>query len=34
MAAPRLFPTAVNLPDNTILVVGGGPANVEIYQPN
>jgi hypothetical protein len=32
MAAPRLFPVAVNLPDGTIMVVGGGPANAEIYQ--
>lgn len=34
MAAPRLFPLAVNLPDNTIMVVGGGPTGAEIYQPN
>jgi len=32
MAAPRLFPTSVNLPDGTIMVVGGGPSNCEIYQ--
>jgi hypothetical protein len=32
MAAPRLFPTTVKLPDGTILVVGGGPAGAEIYQ--
>jgi hypothetical protein len=32
MAAPRLFPTAVNLPDGTVMVVGGGPANAEIFQ--
>jgi hypothetical protein len=32
MAAPRLFPTTVNLPDGTVMVVGGGPANAEIYQ--
>jgi len=32
MAAPRLFPTTVNLPDGTIMVVGGGPTNAEIYQ--
>ncbi len=32
MAAPRLFPTTFNLPDGTIMVVGGGPANCEIYQ--
>lgn len=32
MAAPRLFPTSVNLPDGTIMVLGGGPTNNEIYQ--
>jgi hypothetical protein len=32
MAAPRLFPTTVNLPDGTLMVVGGGPANCEIFQ--
>ena len=32
MAAPRLFPTTVNLPDGTIMVVGGGPNTAEIYQ--
>lgn len=32
MAAPRLFPVAVNLPDGTVMVVGGGPAQTEIYQ--
>ncbi|HEX5052901.1 MAG TPA: kelch repeat-containing protein [Planctomycetota bacterium] len=32
MAAPRLFPNAVNLPDGTVLVVGGGPAIAEVYQ--
>jgi len=32
MAAPRLFPTALNLPDGTIMVVGGGPTDAEIYQ--
>ena len=32
MAAPRLFPTTVNLPDGTVMVVGGGPANAEIWQ--
>jgi hypothetical protein len=31
MAAPRLFPTTVNLPDGTIMVVGGG-TGAEIYQ--
>lgn len=33
MAAPRLFPTTVNLPDGTVMVVGGGPTDAEIYQP-
>ncbi|MBX3464072.1 MAG: hypothetical protein KF830_12940 [Planctomycetes bacterium] len=32
MAAPRLFPTTVNLPDGTVMVVGGGPTDAEIYQ--
>ncbi len=32
MAAARLFPTMVSLPDHTIMVVGGGPTNAEIYQ--
>lgn len=32
MAASRLFPTMVNLPDGTVMVVGGGPTNAEIYQ--
>lgn len=32
MAAPRLFPTTVNLPDGTIMVVGGGPTTAEIFQ--
>lgn len=32
MAAPRLFPTTVNLPDGTVMVVGGGPTNAEIFQ--
>lgn len=32
MAAPRLFPTTVNLPDGTVMIVGGGPSNCEIYQ--
>jgi hypothetical protein len=32
MAAPRVFPTALNLPDGTVMVVGGGPTNAEIFQ--
>jgi hypothetical protein len=32
MAAPRLFPLTVNLPDGTIMVVGGGPLEAEIFQ--
>ncbi|MDO8348873.1 MAG: kelch repeat-containing protein [Planctomycetota bacterium] len=32
MAAARLFPVTVNLPDGTVMVVGGGPAAAEIYQ--
>ncbi|MFO1054534.1 MAG: kelch repeat-containing protein [Planctomycetota bacterium] len=32
MAAPRLFPLAVNLPDGTVMVVGGGATDSEIYQ--
>jgi hypothetical protein len=32
MAAPRLFGAALSLPDGTVLVVGGGPTNAEIYQ--
>jgi hypothetical protein len=32
MAAPRLFPVAAPLPDGTVMVVGGGPAQTEIYQ--
>ena len=31
MSATRLFPTTVNLPDGTVMVVGGG-AGAEIYQ--
>ncbi len=32
MSAPRLFPTTVNLPDGTVMVVGGGPSGAEIWQ--
>lgn len=32
MAAPRLLPLAVPLPDETVLLVGGGPLESEIYQ--
>ena len=32
MAAPRLFPIANNLSDGTIMIVGGGPLNAEVYQ--
>lgn len=32
MAAARLFPTTINLPDGTVMVVGGGPATAEIFQ--
>ncbi|HEB53618.1 MAG TPA: hypothetical protein ENI87_10240, partial [bacterium] len=32
MAAPRMLPLAANLPDGTVLVLGGGPATAEIYQ--
>lgn len=32
MAAPRLFPVMSNLPDGTIMVVGGGPLEAEIFQ--
>jgi hypothetical protein len=31
MAAPRAFPVAANLPDGTVMIVGGG-GNAEIYQ--
>jgi hypothetical protein len=33
MAAPRFLPVAANLPDGTVMVVGGGAADAEIYQP-
>jgi hypothetical protein len=33
MAAPRFLPVVANLPDGTVMVVGGGPAGAEIYQP-
>ena len=32
MAAPRLFPQAVQLPDGTVMIYGGGPLTTEIYQ--
>lgn len=32
MAAPRLFGAALPLPDGTVMVVGGGPTNAEIFQ--
>jgi len=32
MSGARLFPQAVNLPDGTVMVVGGGPLEAEIYQ--
>lgn len=32
MAAPRLFPITVTLPDGTVMVVGGGPTGAEIFQ--
>lgn len=32
MAAPRLFPIAANLPDGTVMVLGGGPLTAEIFQ--
>lgn len=33
MSAPRTFPVTVNLPDGTVMVVGGGLTTGEIYQP-
>ncbi len=32
MGAPRLFPQAVNLPDGTVMIYGGGPLVTEIFQ--
>jgi len=32
MAEARLFPITLPLPDGTILIVGGGPAQSEVYQ--
>ncbi|MCA8950561.1 MAG: hypothetical protein KDE27_13740 [Planctomycetes bacterium] len=32
MASPRAFPLAVNLPDGTVLLTGGGLGSAEIYQ--
>jgi hypothetical protein len=32
LSAPRLFPVAVDLPDGTVMIVGGGPLEAEIYQ--
>jgi hypothetical protein len=32
MAAARLFPITANLPDGTVMVLGGGPLNAEIFQ--
>lgn len=32
MSGARLFPQAVNLPDGTVMIVGGGPLESEIYQ--
>ncbi len=33
MANSRLFPVMVNLPDGTMMIVGGGPLDAEIFQP-
>lgn len=34
MGDSRAFPFAVNLPDGTVMVTGGGPLSTEIFQPN
>lgn len=33
MAAARFLPVSANLPDGTVMVLGGGPLGAEIYQP-
>jgi hypothetical protein len=33
MSGARFLPVLANLPDATVMVVGGGPLNAEIYQP-
>lgn len=33
MAFPRFMPVTANLPDGTVMVVGGGSAIAEVYQP-
>jgi hypothetical protein len=32
MSAARIFPVSVNLPDGTVMIVGGGLTQAEIYQ--
>ena len=32
MSAARFLPLGVTLPDNTVLMVGGGPSNAEVWQ--